>query len=79
MPTLNIVKRYTKHSKLAGIVISDKLELPRENLESFLTAIAIQSARGVIDYEVIDYSWALSDKDTSTILLNPTGGRTGKL
>lgn len=79
MPTLNITKRYNKKSPLAGIIVTDKLQIEREALASFLRRAAFQSSKLVIDYDIIDHSWAISDKDTQTILVNPTGGKIGKL
>lgn len=80
MPVLNITKRYNNKSPLCGIIITDKVVLPsRDGLTNFLLGCSKAHRYGSLDWEILDYSWALSDKDTREILENPTGGKIGKL
>lgn len=80
MPMLNITKKYNNKSAMAGIIITDKVPLQRrEDLTNFLLGCFKAHRYGSLDWEIIDYSWAISDKNTEYILENPTGGRTGKI
>lgn len=80
MPVLNIVKRYNNKSPLNGIVITDKVVLEqRSDAPNFLLGCAKAHRYGTLDWEILDYSWAISDKDTQEVLINPTGGKIGAL
>jgi hypothetical protein len=80
MPILTIVKKYNRKSPLNGIVVSDKVTLEsRDALTNFLAGVQHASQHGGLDWDIIDYSWAIGDGDVREILANPTGGRTGKI
>jgi hypothetical protein len=80
MPILTIVKKYNRKSPLNGIVVSDKVELEsRDALTNFLAGVQHASASGGLDWDIVDYSWAISDGYVKEILENPTGGKTGKI
>ena len=80
MPTLTIVKKYNNKSALNGIIITDKVVLQRrEDLTNFLLGCSQAHRYGSLDWELLDYSWAISDARVEEVLENPTGGRTGKI
>lgn len=81
MPVLNIVKKYNNASALNGIVISDQVVLQRrEDLTNFLLGCHKAARYGSLDWVIIDYSWAISDKPINQYVLeNPTGGKVGKI
>ena len=80
MPVLQIVKKYNKRSPLNGIVVSDKVELEtKKGLTGFVLGIHRASREGKLDWDLIDFNWAINDTPNLEILENPTGGRTGKM
>lgn len=80
MPTLNIVKRFNNKSPMNGIVITDKVVLQnKSDLTNFLLGCSQAHRYGRLDWELLDYSWAISDKKMEYVLENPTGGKTGKI
>ena len=73
MPVLNIVKEHD-----SGIVVSDKV--PVQCRADGLEFMAQVNANSKLDWKIIDYSWDMLGLDTEPeILVNPTGGRLGKL
>lgn len=81
MPVLRITKKYNNKSPLRGIVIIDKVTLQsKDDLRRFLAGIKKASQHGSLDWDVVDWEWALVDTAKGAeVLQNPTGGRTGKL
>jgi hypothetical protein len=80
MPVLQIVKKYNNKSPLNGIVISDKVELAtKDDLTGFILGVHRASRTGELDWDLIDFNWAISDKPNIEVLENPASGKTGKL
>lgn len=80
MPILQLVKKYNQKSALNGVVITDKVELPsKDDLTRFILGVHRASRTGELDWDLIDFNWAISDKKNIEVLENPTGGKTGKL
>lgn len=81
MPVLRIVKQYNKRSPLNGIVETDKLSFEtKRNGLSWLKSITELNKLGKLDWDLIDYEWALiTEGGGNEILKNPTGGYIGKL
>jgi hypothetical protein len=73
MFVLNIVKEHD-----SGIVVSDKVEVKcRADGIEFMAQV---NANPMLDWKIIDFSWDILGLDTEPeILVNPTGGRLGKL
>jgi len=75
MPILNIVKEYRKNSKLAGIIETDKVEIARDEMLTFVNAVNENPRQ---EYTIVDYSWALVGS-AEAIVVNPTGGYKGRM
>lgn len=76
---IRIVKRYNNNSPKAGITEADVVEIEggAEGAARFVTSI---NANPNVDFEIIDYEVALITKmERPEILINNTGGGTGKL
>ena len=73
MPVLNIVRQHD-----TGIVISGKV--PVNSKADGLEFMAQVNANPSLDWKIIDFSWDFLGIGTEDeILVNPTGGRLGKL
>lgn len=80
MPVLLIVKKFNARSKLNGIVVTEKVELKsRDDLTGFIVGVQAANSRRQLDWDLIDYNWAVSDTQNLEVLANPTGGYVGKL
>lgn len=80
MPILRIVQQYNNQSRLGGIIQSDTISFDtKEDGLRWLSRIAELNQQGKLDWDLIDYEWALLASTNCEILENPTGGFVGSL
>lgn len=80
MPVLRIVMQYNNQSRLGGIIQSDTINFDtQEDGLRWLASVAEMNKAGTLDWDLIDYEWALLASTNCEILHNPTGGFVGEL
>ena len=80
MSVLRIVKEYNNQSQLAGVVQTDCIPFAsKEAALRWVKNVNQLNLQGRLDWDLIDYEFALIEDGCSEILENPTGGYTGAL
>lgn len=78
MPIMRIVKEYNNRSPLSGIIEADTVSFKsRADGYAFVDRVQRQSKEGSLDWDLIDYEWALITEGVNEVLVNNTGGRIG--
>jgi hypothetical protein len=80
MPVLRVIKEYNNKSPLNGVVETDNITFDSKvDGMRWVKAINDLNKKSKLDWDLIDYEWALLFTDNKEILANPSGGYVGKL